>query len=629
MRQVDPIAAEEAFRAKLREAGLVPPDSLHTDGKLVRIGVDGKNPGKRDGFYVYHSDGIPAGAYGDWSDRDGWNTWCFFNTSELSREELEDHKRRLDRARAARSEEEKSIRAEAQARANRIWNSATECQEHPYLTRKQVRAFGIREVQGRLVVPVMDRDGQIHSLEFIDADGTKMFLSGGRKAGCWFGLGERGSVLCVAEGYATGASIHEATGHYVAVAFDCGNLSAVAKALREMHPTARILICEDDDQKTKGNPGASAAAKAAQAVNGLIAVPDLPQGGDFNDQHAVKGLESVRDTIDETIKSDRGPIDACDLFPMVMGEIIARKEGKSRNTLSTGIKSVDNLTRRMFRGNVIVIGGLPGSGKTSAALGIVEHNAARGVPCYVVSIEMDRFEIGVRILSHNSSVPASDIFDDRVRLNCERLRWGDIMEANGRMEKILLTLDDRPLTLAEIVEQAHLWFATKVRAAGHDFGLIAVDYLGLIKSEDRGENRNREVAEMCKGLKVLARTLRCPLILCAQLNRAPTKRGGEPELSDLRDSGEIEAVADLAIFPWPWPRQIVKDEQTGELRTEKKQAKPGEDDSDVWIVRKNRNGPKGAARVLWRPEVMQYTDVIRDYDGPDTRPSWQDGRDSE
>lgn len=608
MMQIDPFEAEEAFRTKLREAGLVPPDGLRADGKLVRIDVDGKKPGKRDGFYVFHLDGIPAGAYGDWSDQSGWNTWCFKSTKDLTHEEMAEHKRRLDSARMARSEAEKAMREEAQARAGRIWLAAEECKDHPYLARKSVRSYGLRDVHGRLVIPMMDRDGQIHSLEFIDADGTKMFLSGGRKAGCWFGIGEKGNVLCVAEGYATAASIHEATNYYVAVAFDCGNLLNVARTLRDMHPTAKIVICEDDDQKTKGNPGATAAAKAAQAVNGLIAVPDLPNGGDFNDQAVIKGLESVADTIAETLKSDRGPIEAADLFPQVMQEIIDRKEGKKKNTLSFGITSVDKLTRRMARGTVIVIGGSPGSGKTSAALGVILHNAAR-VPCLVFSLEMDRFEIGVRILSQDSNVAASDILDDAVKLTSEKLRYRDLMTANGRMEKLLLTLDDRPLSLRELVEQAHLWHATKVKARGHAFGLIAVDYLGLIRSEEGSENRNREVAEMCKGIKILAKTLRCPVILCAQLNRAPQKRGGEPELSDFRDSGEIEAVADLAVFPWPWPREVRKNPQTGALETIKKVAKADENDSDVWLIRKNRNGPTGAARVLWRPEVMQYTDV--------------------
>ncbi len=648
MRTIDPIQAEEQFRSKLREAGLIPPDGIASDGKLHRIDVEDEKPGKKSGFYVYHSDGIPAGAYGDWHDgEDAWKTWCAFDVGERSREEYEQHKRRLDAARAARTQAEKEQRQEAQARARRIWESAPACEEHIYLTRKGVKSFGLRTVGDRIVIPLCDRDGQIHSLEFIDAQGAKLFLVGGRKAGCWFGLGEVGGIICVAEGYATAASIHEATGLHVAVAFDCGNLPSVAKQLRELHPTARIVICADDDRKTKGNPGTAAAAKAAQQSNALIAVPDLPNGGDFNDQHALKGAQSVADTINAAIASDQGPIEAADLFPMVMQEIIDRKEGKSKNALRTGIKSVDNLTRGLQLGYVTVVGGLPGTGKTAAAIGIIMHNASNGVPCLLFSIEMDRIAIGVRFLSQNSFVPAVDIFDERIPLDSERLRWDDITSANGRMEKLLLTVDDRPHTLAEIVDVSHTWFANKVRAAGHKTGLIAVDYLGLISSDKESENRNMEVAKLCRGLKVLARTLHVSMLLCAQLNRSVNKRGGEPEMSDLRDSGEIEAVCDLGIFPWPWPREKVENGR-GELELRKRPMKADEkEDPDVWLIRKNRNGPTGAALVKWEPELMRYTGLARETDvpprpyqnrhedtrqrcpcddpgAPDARPSWQD-----
>jgi phage/plasmid primase-like uncharacterized protein len=606
----------------------VGPDGLNADGKLIRIDVDGKKPGKKDGFYVYHSDGIPAGAYGDWSDTTGWQTWCACDRNELSAEEYAEHKRRLDAARAARSAAEVQRRRDAQELAIRIWDEANPCESHPYLTRKGVKSHGLREHSGRLVIPMLDRELVLRSLETIDTEGAKLFLAGGRKAGCWYGIGEPGNVLCVAEGYATGASVYEATGYYVAVAFDCGNMTSVAKALRDLHPTAKIVVCADDDQKTKGNPGTTAAAKAVKEASALMALPDLPSGGDFNDQHALKGAQSVADTIADVLAADFGPIDASDLFPMVMQEIQDRKSGKVKNALSTGIKSVDKLTRKLQRSSVIIVAGLPGAGKTAAALGIGIYNASHGIPVFMFSIEMDRFAIGVRCLSQNSDVPATDIFDEDVQL--DRDTYSRLMSANGRMEKLLLTLDDSPVNIVQLIDRAHHWHATKVKASGHNIGLIIVDYLGLITSSEKSENRNLEVASTCKLLKVLARTLRVPLILCAQLNRASTKRGGEPELSDLRDSGEIEAVADLAIFPWPWPRDVVKNEQTGMLESKKRPMKADDkDDADVWIVKKNRNGPKGAVKVLWRPEVMQYASLTREQGQPDTRGDWQNGRGNE
>lgn len=620
MEAIDPFKAEEAFREKLREAGLVPPNGIVADGKLHRIDVDDEKPGKKSGFYVYHADGIPAGAWGDWHDgKEAWNTWCFCERSQMSREEYQEHKRRLDIARAARAKEELERKAEARARAQRIWDSATPCESHPYLTRKGVSPHCLREAGGRLVIPIRDQAGDLHSIEFIDSEGNKLFLSGGRKAGCWFELGEASSVLCVAEGYATAASIHEATGLFVAVAFDCGNLLPVAKALRQKHPKAKIIICADDDRKdpTK-NHGTEAAGKAAAAVAGMVAIPDLPTGGDFNDQHAIKGLESVDQTIQSVIDSDDGPIHASDLFSRVYREIEDRKNGKSKHSIGFGIESVDRLTGGMRRGMITIIAGLPGSGKTAAAIGAIVHNATKGIPCLLFSIEMDRIEIGARFVSQNCGIPAFNMLDQNRPFHKED--FDTVLESCGRLGQMSLILDDRPVTMAQIEEQTHLWFASEVRAKGKEIGLVAVDYLGLIGNEEPGESRNREVAMLAQGFKRLVRKLRVCGLMLAQLNRMAARREGEPELSDLRDSGEIEAAGDLILFPYQWPRT---ENAYGEL-VMKPPKDNNEEAADRWLCKKNKNGPKGAARVMWHPTTMRYTGVAREKDAP--IPNWQDGR---
>ena len=146
----------------------------------------------------------------------------------------------------------------------------------------------------------------LHSLQFIGADGEKRFLTGGRVSGCYFLIGEPDGALCIAEGYATGASIHEATGTAVAVAFNAGNLLAVARALRTKFPDLRLIICADDDASTPGNPGLTKAREAAQAVSALLAVPNFganrPEGAtDFNDLHRHAGLEAVRTGIAQAV----------------------------------------------------------------------------------------------------------------------------------------------------------------------------------------------------------------------------------------------------------------------------------------------------------------------------------------
>jgi replicative DNA helicase len=193
------------------------------------------------------------------------------------------------------------------------------------------------------------------------------------------------------------------------------------------------------------------------------------------------------------------------------------------------------------------------------------------------------------------------------------------------MEKILLTLDDRMVSIAQLEEQAHKWFHKKVKAVGKTTGLIAIDYLGLIRSDESSMNRNREVAGFCHKVKQLAKDLRVPVMLLAQLNREAARRGGEPESSDLRDSGEIEAMADLIIFPYLQPRDddgnmvaLAADSTADEIRNH----------VDKWIVRKNRNGARGAAQVKWNAEIMQYTGLNRDQDQPATQPNWQDRGDT-
>ena len=136
-----------------------------------------------------------------------------------------------------------------------------------------------RQLREQLVIPLRDAQGTIWSLQFIGPDGDKKFLTGGRKRGCYFAIGVPSGVLCICEGYATGASVFEATGHATAVAFDAGNLEPVARALNGKFPHLAIIVCADNDAHTPGNPGVRLAKAAARAVRGRIAIPQFGGGG--------------------------------------------------------------------------------------------------------------------------------------------------------------------------------------------------------------------------------------------------------------------------------------------------------------------------------------------------------------
>ena len=123
-----------------------------------------------------------------------------------------------------------------------------------------------------------------------------------RVKACYFGIGKPNGTLCIAEGYATGASIHEATGFAVAIAFNAGNLLPVAKAIRAKFPDMRLIVCRDDDHLTNGNPGLTKATEAARSVGGILAVPEFGDdrrvsATDFNDMAQQFGAEAVRRVI--------------------------------------------------------------------------------------------------------------------------------------------------------------------------------------------------------------------------------------------------------------------------------------------------------------------------------------------
>ena len=211
--------------------------------------------------------------------------------------------RRVDALRRQHNAERQKRQADTAAAAGVRWTSASGegAEWHPYLVAKGIQSHGARVEAGRtLLIPLQDVDGRLHSVQGIDPDGSKRFMPGGRVKGCFFFLGEPSGRVAICEGFATGATIRENTGVAVAVAFNSGNLLPVAEALRAKHPGVTLVLAADDDWKTQGNPGLTAAIEAARAVDGLLAVPDfgdLPRGDkdtDFNDLHRLAAALEVQ-----------------------------------------------------------------------------------------------------------------------------------------------------------------------------------------------------------------------------------------------------------------------------------------------------------------------------------------------
>ena len=309
-----------SFAECLRAAGLEV-EAVLADGLLHRCGTTDR-PHRKDGAYKAFLDAPASIWWKNWRTGDE-GTWTARPEREFSAAQHKALHERLAAAKAdTKAEQERRWKAAAKLAAS-IWNcSRTAEDNHPYLERKEVPAIGLRQMEdGRLIVPVLNQTGKIQSLQFIlpekAAEGTdKFFLRGGKTSGGFFSIpaknGTKDGPLLIAEGYATGTSLHLATGYAALVAFNAGNLEAVARAARARYPDREIMLCADNDCETAKadgtpwNPGKEAAFRAAQAVGGKLAVCPAHDGKatDFNDLHRLRSLEAVRAVVEAARKQD-------------------------------------------------------------------------------------------------------------------------------------------------------------------------------------------------------------------------------------------------------------------------------------------------------------------------------------
>ena len=295
---------ENTMLDALSKAGLLV-ERIEPDGKLHRTPTADKPKGK-DGAYIAHSD-APVSIW--WQNfRVGESgTWTAKEKGKLSTAEREALKRRMGESRKTREAEQVRSHAEAAEKAQAIYDACADLTAHLYLCNKGVKAAsGLKlHKSGALVVPMHEESGKLVSLQFIDNDGTKRFLKGGRKRGCYFFIGgkEADKTLLICEGLATGLSLHESTRLPVLVAFDAGNLEHVARLARNKHPMREIVLCADNDTETPGNPGVAKASDAAKAVNGFLAVPHNDgRKVDWNDMHQLKGSWEVLEQLMKRMK---------------------------------------------------------------------------------------------------------------------------------------------------------------------------------------------------------------------------------------------------------------------------------------------------------------------------------------
>lgn len=302
----DLVSPIDGFTKHCEAQGLVIRD-LIADGEIHRVPHISSKKGAVDGWYILHLSGkIPVGVCGCWKEPTFESKWMADIGRNMSFSERLEHDKLIAEIRAKREADRLASQQVAAEKAeDEVSTYADASADHPYLVRKRIEPHGIKiDRAGRLVVPVIDQEGEILSYQTIDADGNKRFLKGGKIEGGFYELRGNRKVIFIGEGFATCASIHQATGFTTLVAFDCGNLAKVAKSAKEMFLGSRIVICADNDQFTEGNPGLTKAKAAAGLVFGEIVYPIFNESDlaskptDFNDLHTLQGIEAVKEQIE-------------------------------------------------------------------------------------------------------------------------------------------------------------------------------------------------------------------------------------------------------------------------------------------------------------------------------------------
>ena len=290
-------------------------------------------------------------------------------------------------------------------------------------------------------------------------------------------------------------------------------------------------------------------------------------------------------------------IQLSELLPAAFDEIEKISSGVVGEGIKTGFKDLDALTHGFHPGNMIVLAARPAVGKSTLGLDIARYASIhKGDTSVIFSLEMSRSEITMRMLSAEARVPLNNIRSGSLSDD----EWARMARRMGEISEAPLFIDDSPnLSLMEIRAKAR---RLKQR---HNLKLIVIDYLQLMTSGKRVENRQQEVSEFSRQLKLLAKELNVPVVAISQLNRSPEQRSDKkPMLSDLRESGSIEQDADVVIL---LHRDDLYDQQ----------ARSGEADL---IVAKHRNGPTRTITVSAQLHFARFTDMAPTYSSQESYP---------
>jgi replicative DNA helicase len=348
-------------------------------------------------------------------------------------------------------------------------------------------------------------------------------------------------------------------------------------------------------------PGTGNAAHYARIVSDHALLRRLIGAAGTIAEHAYGLPDDVRKAVDEAeslvfdIARHEGEGSTASMKDL-LNETLDRIEelhdrGSAITGTPTGYYDLDDMTSGLQPGALVVVGARPAMGKTSFALGMATHAAMKAhKPVLVFSLEMSKVELSQRILCSEAKVDSKKVRNGKLTHN----DWEAITGSIGRLAEAPIWIDDNPnINVMEIRSKAR-----RLRSEVGELGMVVVDYIQLMTGRNSAENRQVEVAEISRGLKLLAREIDAPVIALAQLNRGLEQRADKrPMLSDLRESGALEQDADVVMFIYRHEIYEPSPEHAGLAEI---------------IVAKHRSGPTGVAQLSFLGHITRFENMARD-----------------
>jgi replicative DNA helicase len=353
-------------------------------------------------------------------------------------------------------------------------------------------------------------------------------------------------------------------------------------------------------------PTAANAARYADIVRGKALLRDIIDVGSRITEDAFREPEDVGEALDaaeqlvygvsnRTLREHLAPVSELAPGTLEMIQRLYEAEGEVTG-VETGFDDLDRLTTGFHKSDLVILAARPAMGKTALALNAIWHAAGqRGMPVAIFSLEMSKEQLVQRLISQTTRIPAQALRSGNVRAE----DWPKLVRGVAEVSRAPIWIDDTAgITLMEMRAKVRRLSSQLIAQGGPPLSLVVVDYLQLMVGQgNRAENRQQEIAEISRGLKILARDLDVPVLAIAQLSRAVEQRHDKrPLLSDLRDSGALEQDADMVMF-------LYRDEYYN----------PDTDDKGIAevIVGKHRNGPTGKTQLAWMEQYTKFASLAR------------------